>query len=467
MHIKQLIKAGESETVELKKSTGEWKEIVETISAFANTRGGIILVGVDDNRKICGVSIGKGTVEDLTNKILSNTEPKIYPNIGIQTLNKKKIIYIKVDAYPYDVVLSSGRPFKRVGKNTKRMSNDEYKRQILEIHKRELYFDGQICQDASFSDIDEKKVKAFIKKARSTRKLNINENLSTKEILRKLKLLEGNEPTNACVLLFGKNPQDFFIQAEAKCIRFNGTDITADMLDFKDIEGDLFQQIDEVEKFIFRNIRLEAWLEDEKLERQEKWAYPPKAIREALVNAIVHKDYRSKGNVQVRIYDDRIEFWNPGKLPKGWTTDTLKQEHTSEPFNPLLFKMFFWVGEVDEVGSGTNKIVSWCKQWGLPEPEFGISGTSIFVQMRKDILTEDYLKKIELNERQIKAVMYVKKEGKITNKEYQTMFRVSKPTATRDLSGLVKKQIFNMVGSGKRNIHYVLNKPKVSQNKAK
>ena len=127
--------------------------------------------------------------------------------------------------------------------------------------------------------------------------------------------------------------------------------------------------------------------------------------------------------------------------------------------------MFFWVGEVEEVGSGTNKIVSWCKEWGLPEPEFGISGTSIFVRIRKDILTPDYLKKLGLNERQIKAVMYVKKEGKITNKEYQTMFKVSKATATRDLSELAEKQIFNMIGSSKRNIRYILCKPKMSQNR--
>ncbi|HEC91532.1 MAG TPA: hypothetical protein ENI51_00820 [Candidatus Atribacteria bacterium] len=227
MKIKDLIKIGESETVEFKKSTGEWKEIVETISAFANKKGGVILVGVDEKKEVCGVSIGKGTIEDLTNKILNNTEPKIYPEIGIQSLDKKNIIYIKVEAYPYDVVLAFGKPFKRVGRNTVRMNNDEYKRKILEIHKRELYFDGQICPEAKFSDIDEKKVKEFLRKAREKRKLDIDETLSIKEILRKLKLMKGEDLTNACILLFGKNPQDFFIQAGIKCIRFKGTDITA------------------------------------------------------------------------------------------------------------------------------------------------------------------------------------------------------------------------------------------------
>ena len=191
MDVKDLILKGESETIEFKKSTSEWKEIIKTISAFANTRGGIILIGVDNKSDVCGVSIGKGTIEDLTNKIIHNTEPNIYPEIGIQSLNKKKVIYIKVETYSYDVVLGFGKPFKRVGKNTVRMSKDEYKRRILEIHKRELYFDGQICSDANFSDIDDKKVKEFLKKAGKKRKLDIDETLSMKEILSKLKLVKG------------------------------------------------------------------------------------------------------------------------------------------------------------------------------------------------------------------------------------------------------------------------------------
>jgi ATP-dependent DNA helicase RecG len=222
------------------------------------------------------------------------------------------------------------------------------------------------------------------------------------------------------------------------------------------VEGDIFEQLEETEKFIFRNIGLKAWLEDRKLERQEKWEYPPKAIREALVNAIVHRDYRSSGKVQVRIYDDRIEFWNPGRLPSGWTTDTLKQEHTSEPFNPLIFKMLFWVGEVEEVGSGTNKIINWCKEWGLPEPEFGISGTSIFLRIRKDIITEEYLKEIGLNERQIKAVMYVKTKKRITNQEYQEIFKVSKRTATNDLDKLVQNNLFEKVGTKGKGTFYAI-----------
>jgi len=258
MNLKELVKKDESETLEFKKSLSEWKEIIETISAFSNTKGGTIVVGIDNKGKVHGVAMGKNTIEDLTNKILTNTEPKIYPAITLLSVENKNVIVIRVEKFPYDVVLAFGRPFKRVGRSTVKMSNDEYKKRILEIHKRELYFDGQTCNEADFSHIDPQKVKEFVRKARSRRKLNLEENLSEEEILKKLKLVKGNKLTNACVLLFGKNPQDFFTQASVKCIRFRGTDVATDMLDFKDIEGDLFSQVAEVENFIFRNIGLKA-----------------------------------------------------------------------------------------------------------------------------------------------------------------------------------------------------------------
>ncbi|MFO8108950.1 MAG: ATP-binding protein [Thermoplasmata archaeon] len=105
-----------------------------------------------------------------------------------------------------------------------------------------------------------------------------------------------------------------------------------------------------------RNIRKAAWIEPGKIERQEKWEYPLDAVREAITNAVVHRDYQSTSNVQIRIFDDRIEVWNPGTLPEGWTVDTLKEEHESKPFNPLLARMFFLIKYIEKWGRGTIDI---------------------------------------------------------------------------------------------------------------
>jgi len=453
--IEELMEKEESETLEFKKSLSEWKEIVETVSAFSNTKGGIIVVGVDDNKNLAGVNIGKGTVEDLTNRILTNTEPKIYPEIEVARREKEKIVIIKVETYPFDVVLAFGRPFKRVGKNTVRMSKDEYKRRILEIHKKEIYFDGQPLTEARIDDIDEERLRQFVKKARETRKLDVKEGESVGSILKKLKLLKGDSLTNAAILLFGKEPEKFFNQIGVKCIKFMGVDVTGEMLDFKEIEGDLFSEVEEVERFIFSNISLRAWIEEGEIRRQEKWEYPPKAIREALVNAIVHRDYRSASKIQIRIFDDGIEFWNPGRLPEGWTVETLRVEHASEPFNPLIARMFFWVGYIEEIGTGTNKMIKWCGEWGLPEPDFQIKSENIVVTFRKSKLTEKYLEKLGLSEREKGIIQLIKEKKKITSYNIQRRYGVSRDTANRWLNRLIKLNLIRRRGRGKA-IYYTL-----------
>ena len=216
MKIKELIEIGESETVEFKKSIGEWKEIIETISAFANKKGGIILVGVDKKKEVCGVAIGRGTIEDLTNKILNNTEPKIYPEMSLKTFNRKKIIAIRVESYPYDVVLAFGKPYKRVGKSTVKMSKDEYEKMIIEKYKEEIRFDSQICKEASFKNIDKNLVKNFLKKANIERGLDIEPNLPVKEALMRLKLIKDGKLTNSAILLFCNNPQNFFYSGRSE-----------------------------------------------------------------------------------------------------------------------------------------------------------------------------------------------------------------------------------------------------------
>jgi len=267
--------------------------------------------------------------------------------------------------------------------------------------------------------------------------------------------LKGDALTNAGILLFGKNPQEFFHQASIKCIRFKGTDVTGEMLDFKEIESDLFTEVEEVEKFIFNNISLRAWIEEGKIERRERWEYPPKALREAIVNAIVHRDYRIPSKIQIRIFDDRIEFWNPGRLPVGWTVETLKEEHTSEPFNPLIARIFFWVGYVEEVGTGTNKMIRWCKEWGLPEPEFKIKSNNIVVIFRKSKLTEEYLNNLGLTEREKEIIQFLKEKKRITSADIQKKYEVSRDTANRWLNKLLGLNLIERKGRGKA-VYYIL-----------
>ena len=193
------------------------------------------------------------------------------------------------------------------GRSTVKMTKDENERLILDKNKERVRFDNQICKGATLKDIDRDLLKEFILKGKSERGLDLSEIMPVQEALMRLNLLKGKSPTNTAILLFGA-PHDFYLQCELKCIRFKGLDVTEDMLDLKPITGSIIHQLQDAEKFIFNHIALSAWIESGKLERQEKWEYPTKAIREALANAIAHRDYWSTSKVQIRIFDDRIEF---------------------------------------------------------------------------------------------------------------------------------------------------------------
>jgi ATP-dependent DNA helicase RecG len=404
---------------------------------------------------VLGIKLGKNTIEELTNKIITNTDHKIYPKVSVEKMDNKDVLVIEVKKSSDLLVLAFGRPFKRIGKSTVRMSKDEYEKTIVEKHREELRFDNQICKSARLDDIDRNKVIEFLKKAKAERGLDISPKLPFKEALMRLKFIQDRRLTNSAVLLFGNNPQDFFIQAEVKCVRFKGTGVTGTMIDMKDIRGNLIDQLIEAEKFIFDHISLTSWIEEGKLERQEKWEYPPKAIREALANAISHRDYRSSSKVQIRIFDDRIEFWNPGRLPEGWTVETLKRKHESMPFNPLIARAFFWIKYIEEVGTGTNKIIDWCKGWGLPEPDFEYAGSSVVITFRKSKLTEEYLLSLELREKEREIIKHIKINKRITSGEIQKMFNVSRDTSSRYLKQLIESGLIERMGTGKL-VYYVL-----------
>ena len=455
MDIEELIERGETQNLEFKESLRLKEEIGETVSAFSNSDGGVVLVGISDGGGVPGVDIGKNTVEELANYIKRNTDPQVFPSVKTVEVGEKKLIAVEVTESAEKPVFFKNHGYKRVGKTNQMISSSELRKLAKESGER-VYWDERVCEDASLEDMDEEKLRWFLKEARHKRGLDINEDDPVEDVLLRLKLLKAGKPTNGAVLLFGKDPQRRFIQSEVKCIRFKGVDVTGEMIDLRTVDGVVFDQLVETEKFVFNNIALSAWIEEGKIQRQERWEYPPKAIREALANAISHRDYETTSKVQVRIFDDRMEFWNPGMLPEGWTVETLKQVHESIPRNPSVAKQFFWVKYIEEVGTGTNKIIEWCIDWGLPEPEFEFTGTSLVVTLWKSKHNEAYLDTLGLNERQRKAINYMKKHKKITSKEYAELFSITDRTARNDLKSLLDKKILIQRGTSKKLTYYEL-----------
>jgi len=294
-------------------------------------------------------------------------------------------------------------------------------RKLAKESGRRVYWDELVCEEAKLEDIDEEKVKWFLRRARYERRLELDPETPFREALEKLELLRGAKLTNAAILLFGKNPQRFFIPSETRCARFKGIE-PLEFIDMKVFGGDIIDQREDAVEFVKEHIKLHAKIVG--MERVERWEYPIDAIREAITNAICHRDYEIPASVQVRIFDDRIEIWGCGPLPDPLTVENLKQRHRSILRNPLIGKCFFWIKFIEQWGTGTNRIIDACLNHGLPEPVFEELSGSLIVTLRERI-TEEFLREKGLNERQIKAVSYIREKGSITNKEYQALFGVS------------------------------------------
>ena len=419
---------------------------MEAICAFANSAGGTLYIGISDNGEVIGVDLSNEMIKEMADKIVSKLG--IHPEIEIEEREGKEVI--KISVKPSLVPISfNGRYYERVGNTTREMNPER----LREFFLKGVNWDGLIREEASFDEIDEETVRLFIRKARGAGRLTIfEESEDIKVIFEHLKLSLKGKLTNGALILFGRKPQRYFINAVLRVLRLkNETVIIGDRF----IDGNLFNQVQGGEEAIrnFINVRYEI----KGLVREDIWDYPLPAIREALINALIHRDY-FKFNVQtqVKIYDDYIWFYNIGGLPEGITIEDLKRPHSSVPRNPLIVHIFYLAGLIEEVGSGIGRMVESLRGQGMLEPEFKEEMGGFSVRFYKDIYTEENLRKMGLNERQIKAVLYVKEKGKISNKEYQENFGIKKRQATDDLKVLEEKGIFKKVGTTGKGTYYVL-----------
>ena len=443
-----LIKTGESETTERKLYFRE--DGIETAGAFANTHGGTIIVGVSNEGGVTGVTIGKETLVKWSNKIVQSTHPRVVPDIEQHDVEGKHIVVIRVPESPLKPVEAKGRYLKRVGGSNLRMSAQE----ITEMHLRSVgqSWDKLPALNASLDDLDLDLVNQYVRRASEVRGKKVGHGESPKQILEKMELIKEGKPTWAALLLFQRRPQRYLSQAAVHCGRFKDT--TA-VIDDSIIEGTIIEQITATMEFIRKNTSVRFLITGVPT-REEVCEYPLDALREAIINAVCHRDYTIPSHIEVRIYDDELIIWSPGRLPEGVTIEDLYMDHHSSVLrNTGISEVFYDGGLIEKWGSGTVKMRNALMLAGLLEPRFEEYQHGFRVVFQSDIYTEGYLRGRGLKERQIAAVMYVKKEGKITNKAYQELNGVANKTAYLELSDVVKKGIFALEGRG-RNVTYSL-----------
>lgn len=312
-------------------------------------------------------------------------------------------------------------------------------------------FDQAVCEGALWKDIDTDKVKWFLRTAKEKRNFPLPENTLVKDVFIHLNLLNGNKLTNAAILLFGKNPHKFHLQAETKCLQLSGTEVEKPFPSYHIYSGNLFDQVDRASSFVLSSIKLPVIQQEHTAQVKRPPEIPLFAVEEAIVNALAHRSYNDTSGVQVMVFIDRVEIWNSGSLPAQLTIADLKKPHRSFPGNPLIAEVFYLAHYIQKVGSGTIEMVKQCKQAGLPEPEFvNNRGYEFRTILGRDLLTEAALLKLGLNERQRQAIKLVKQRREIALSDLQEIYEnITRKTLYRDLQVLVNKRILKARGDRK------------------
>ncbi|WOX56408.1 DUF4062 domain-containing protein [uncultured Methanoculleus sp.] len=231
-------------------------------------------------------------------------------------------------------------------------------------------FDAAPCTKAKIEDLDPERIARFIRTARKTRQFPLVDGASPQELLEHLNLLDDGQLTNAAVLLFGKQPQRFLISSELKCAHFHGTEVAKPIPSYQVYKGTVFDLVNAAVDFVLSKIALAVGTREAGPQAPVQYEIPKEAVAEAIVNAVAHRDYTSNGSVQVMLFSDRLEVWNPGELPPSLTLEKLRQAHGSVPGNPLLAEPMYLAGYIERMGTGTRDMIRHCIEAGLPEPDF-------------------------------------------------------------------------------------------------
>ncbi|MBN1106137.1 MAG: DUF4062 domain-containing protein [Deltaproteobacteria bacterium] len=324
-------------------------------------------------------------------------------------------------------------------------------------------FEERPCKEATLDDLDRKAATNFVSLARSERQFPLPVKSPLVTVLTHLHLLCEGQPTNASLLLFGRDPQRFLPSAEVRCMHFHGTEIQRPVPFYRIFKGNVFEQVDMAVDFVMSKLNRSVGTRAETIQAPVRYEIPPEVIREAIVNAVAHRDYTSAGAVQVSVFADRVEVWNPGTLPAPLTTESLRQPHGSIPRNHRLCEALFLARYIEKYGTGTLMMIRETAAHSLPEPDFAQRGGEFTIALWRDWLTDEVLARLGLNDRQIRALAQVKKTGRIANQEYQEVTGVSRATANRDLDSLSAKGILEKVGTTGKSTHYVLAKKRLAK----
>jgi len=347
----------------------EWKEAwhdeyLRTVCAFANASGGVLEIGRRDDGTVIGVSGVKKLLEDLPNKI--KNAMAIIADVEVRESDGKQYIAITVKEYPFPISYH-GVYYIRSGSTTQELTGSALDEFIL--GRQGKTWDGVPTPYVTIDDFESDAFKVFRRKAIDSTRLTTRDlEISDERLLDTLQLVDGKYLKRAAVLLFHQDPEKWVPGAYIKIGMFEND---ANLIYQHEIHGPIITMPDKVMETVYLNY-FKGIINYRGIQRVETYPVPHAAFREAVTNAIVHRDYSSGIPIQIKVFPNRAIIYNDGGLPSGWTIDDLKKTHRSQPHNPLIAGAFFRSGQIESWGRGIEKITEACEFEGKPSPEIEI-----------------------------------------------------------------------------------------------
>lgn len=377
--LEKLVAKGEYDTLEFKRSTGELREALQTLCAFANGNGGKVAIGVKPDGQIAGQQVSEQTLHEIAAS-RERFEPPIDVVVErIEVGDGREVLVLGVASTSDSVPCTyDGRAYERVGNTTRRMSQGRYEALLIDRAHSRRRWENQVADEITIKDIDREEVSRIIEAARSTGRLVGPVGRSLPDLLDRLGVRRRGRLLRAAVVLFGKTFMPDYPQCELRMARFRGVDKT-EFLDQRHIRGPAFKLLEEAELFCQRHFPLPGRIESGRLQRVDRPLIPPDSMREILVNALIHRDYAIAGGaVSLAIFDDRVEVWSAGRFPAGITPESLTRAHPSVQRNPIIAEVFHRAGLIEKWGRGTNRVAEMCRAAGIAPPEFAeIAGAAV------------------------------------------------------------------------------------------
>ena len=444
------------------------RTIAETIAAMANATGGIVLLGVTAKGTVQADNDVRALAGNVGDAVLLADPPLILPSAQAVDSEKGAVVAVQVPLGLPHIYSLQGLYLTRAGDQNRPLTTPELRRLMLE--RGETGFERHPVPGATLDDLDETRVRDYLddlsvapgaspfQELLARGCITLRDGAPVWSDVRKLDP-EHLAPTVAGILLFGRNPQRFVASAEIICVRY-ATPSMSDEFVRQDIKGTLAEQIRMAEAFLVSNMRRGMRITG--MAREESTEYPVAVVREAIVNAVAHRDYSIRGEgIRLLMFSDRLELYSPGRLPGHVTLENLKDERYSR--NEAIVAVLSDVGYIERLGYGIDRMIATMQDAGLPAPEFEETSAGFKVTLRSgsDELVsarpeEQRWMHGYLNERQERALAFLQDEGRITNSDYQQLAPdVSAETIRRDLADLVEKNLIIRIGT-KRATYYIL-----------